>query len=166
MVKILLTKTQPIDSQSLLYTILSRYYGLPMPAFATNEHGKPYLTNAPYFFSLAHSGTLTAVAVSEKEVGLDVEKRTEKNYPAVVSRLTEREKTEDFFTVWTAKEAYVKLRGFSLASELKELCFYDNVLYRKGIPVAAALSHFQWEDYQFCLCTQTEEPFEMIFLDE
>ena len=43
------------------------------PPFACGEHGKPYIPGGPHF-SLTHSGTLAALAVSDTPVGLDIEK--------------------------------------------------------------------------------------------
>lgn len=87
-----------------------------------NEHGKPFFELGKKF-SISHSGRFTVVAVSEDEIGVDIEERENIN-PAVAKRcFTEEEQdfaklsTKNFLRIWTAKEAVLKLlgTGFSYA---------------------------------------------------
>ena len=58
--------------RSIGASLLLRAAGIE-PPFACGEHGKPYIPGGPHF-SLTHSGTLAALAVSDTPVGLDIEK--------------------------------------------------------------------------------------------
>ena len=58
--------------RSIGASLLLRAAGIE-PPFACGEHGKPYIPGGPHF-SLTHSGTLAALAVSGTPVGLDIEK--------------------------------------------------------------------------------------------
>ncbi len=165
MVKVFVTKThQKTDSRTVLHYIFSTHYGLPMPAFEANEHGKLRLTNSPLFFNLSHSGEYTAVAVSEKEIGLDIETHTARSYPAINNRLSEREKEEDFYKVWTAKEAYIKYLGTSLMHHLRTLEFYGGALYDEDKLLPVALTHFSFENATFCICQEKKEAYELCLL--
>ena len=42
--------------------------------FSHHPGGKPYFRECPCHFSLSHSGTLLAVAISASDVGIDIEK--------------------------------------------------------------------------------------------
>lgn len=60
-------------SQADLVMVLTRYAG-PSPQFLRGPHGKPYLFGGPEF-NLSHTAGATAVAVSAKPVGVDIESR-------------------------------------------------------------------------------------------
>ncbi len=153
-----------ISSREFLLKILEKYCGVSEPVLVYNEHGKPYLQDNRVYFSLSHSQTLTAVAVSEKEVGLDVEKVKKDNHAHVLKRLSDAEKQEilndkDFFKIWTAKESYIKYRGETLAALYHKLAFIQGKLFLKDQPVAVFLQNgeLQKGEYIYCVCSQTEE---------
>ena len=95
-----------------------------------NPYGKPYLVDYPeIFFNLSHSGNWIVCAISDREIGVDVEQIRDIGYmPAIVEKMfspSERMQVMDlegfagldmFFSVWTLKESFVKYlgRGFSL----------------------------------------------------
>ncbi len=99
--------------------------------FAQSDNGKPYLLNCDgVYFNIAHTEGMVAVALSDKEIGIDVEKiRT--RCPSLCERyFTEAEQryvlsdeklcAERFFEVWTRKEAFAKRSGEGLAKTLKD----------------------------------------------
>ena len=79
------------------------------------ENGKPVFTGEGYL-SVSHSGGDLFVAVSSVPVGLDAEAPR-----PVPARLAKRwfsplEQEQDFFAVWTAKEAVAKIGGAGLSA--------------------------------------------------
>ena len=104
--------------------------------------GKPYFTSVPLCFSISHSGNLCAVAISNENIGIDVEFIDEKrNIDAVARRffkedenLTLKDDTsrKKFFRLWTRKEAYAKFTGKGLASicrheqSINDTCVYTD----------------------------------------
>ena len=86
------------------------------------EHSKPYLEQGP-FFNISHSRRYSVLAVSENEVGIDIEMHESPNEKIIERCFTEDEQefskmsTENFLKIWTAKEAVLKLlgTGFSYA---------------------------------------------------
>ena len=94
-----------------------------------NEHGKPYAVSSDVFFSVSHSDMFAAIAVDSAEVGLDVEKLTDKDYIKLARRfyhsaeLQYVEESDDpvraFTRVWTRKEAYLKQLGIGISTDLK-----------------------------------------------
>lgn len=76
---------------------------------------KPYFKESNLFLSLAHSGDYVACAVSDSEVGIDIEKLKPVK-ESVISRVCNTEEQNyinnngdiTFFTLWTLKEAYIK----------------------------------------------------------
>lgn len=97
--------------------------------FHYGRWGKPYLTGGP-FFSLSHSGEYAACAISEEEVGLDVQRMRKIPYDRLAQRFfPEREwkallaceeagRDELFYRLWTRKEAYGKFTGEGLKGSL------------------------------------------------
>lgn len=96
--------------------------------------GKPSLSDSRgLFFNLSHSGAYAACAISDKEVGLDIQQCGKAVSPAVLNRvlheteknscagLSEEEKAAFFFKIWAAKEAYVKCTGEGLARRFSAL---------------------------------------------
>lgn len=94
----------------------------PLPfAYRYGQGGKPYFENYPYYFNLSHSGDYVACALSEREVGIDLQEhrgaaleRVAERYfsPAEVFALMRvRDRTALFFRLWARKEAYGKLSG-------------------------------------------------------
>jgi 4'-phosphopantetheinyl transferase len=51
-----------------------------------DQHGKPYLPNREYHFSIAHSGESVAVAISRSEIGLDMESERSLDHLALAKR--------------------------------------------------------------------------------
>lgn len=133
--------------------ILRDHYQIEHPQIVTGKCGKPRLETEKPCFNLSHSGNMTAVAVGDTEVGLDIQLRTARDYSAIKRRLSPEEQKEDFFRVWTAKEAYVKYLGGTLAELYASLRFFQNALYLNGERAEVSLCFRETEEYVLCLCT-------------
>lgn len=155
MITVYYTQTE-CDSLSYLIKLFREKYSISFDALCFGEHGKPYLEGTPLHFNLSHSGKLLAVAVSDLEVGIDVQERTEKGYPFLRMRLTPAEREEDFFRLWTAKEAYVKLRGTTLAHTLFSLEYKKGKLHENGTPLSVFLSHSELLGCAVTVCAEKE----------
>lgn len=103
-----------------------------------NEFGKPYVKGGKHF-NISHSGDYVIIALSEKPVGVDIEMHKEHDYMRL-SQLTFHEneqrlieksnnRADDFFMLWTLKEAYMKLvgRGFNLSPKSFFYTFENNI---------------------------------------
>ncbi|MBQ7954289.1 MAG: 4'-phosphopantetheinyl transferase superfamily protein [Lachnospiraceae bacterium] len=102
-------------------------------AFRYGSHGKPYFEQYPeLFFSLSHSGEYVLCAISDREIGADIQKIPETDLKRVKRENTiiekffsdgekawcqggEAQHRERFYKIWAAKEAYMKLTGKGLA---------------------------------------------------
>lgn len=123
-------KKQSLFAALLLPYACTDQYDLPFhetdPVWPSS--GKPHLASHPEIhFSIAHSGSCSAVAVSDREIGLDAELIAEapRNVmkkafsPAETARI-EASGTPDleFYRIWTRKEAYGKYLGTGLSSQV------------------------------------------------
>lgn len=120
-------------------------------AFRRAENGKPYAEGAA-FFNISHSGSFAAAAVSDFEVGVDIERIRAVNLKIAdkfcgdereyILSAENREKA--FFEIWTAKEAYLKKCGTGLTVPLDSF----SVIGRKDI------RSFCYEDYIITVCAE------------
>ena len=89
-----------------------------------NDMGKPFFENGPYF-NVSHSGRYIVMAVSTKEIGVDIEENVEKNMSSLIRIFNETEakmvkEHADFYYMWCAKESLIKCIGGSI-SKIKEI---------------------------------------------
>ena len=95
--------------------------------FEYRKNGKPYLSGYDnIFFNLSHSGDYVMCAVSELEVGCDIQKMdkadmklaerffTEREYHAIADLPTEEERRDMFYRYWTLKESFMKVTGLGM----------------------------------------------------
>jgi len=96
----------------------------------TLEHPKNNIS-----FSLSHSGDLVLLAVDDKQIGVDLEFMKERKYldiadyffePEEVRFLQNNQTKENFYTLWTLKEAFIKCLGERLYSPQAKLAFNLN----------------------------------------
>lgn len=92
------------------------------PIIKTEENGKPYISNHEnIFFNMSQSNRMVACAISDKEIGIDIEKKD----PLIDLKIADTffinseyqtvKKSEDsideFFKYWVLKESYMKYTG-------------------------------------------------------
>ena len=89
---------------------------------ARSEYGKPYLINyANIHFNVSHTINAMICAISEENIGVDIERIKSFNIGVAKKYFTKQEQNyifkrkgkqdERFVEVWTRKEAYVKWTG-------------------------------------------------------
>ena len=88
------------------------------------EKGKPYFENGPYF-NISHSGKYVVMAVSNVEVGIDIEENIQKDMSSLIRIFNDAEakvikEYSDFYYLWCAKESLIKCMGSSIA-KIKEI---------------------------------------------
>lgn len=117
---------------ALLLTKVLRENGIELPVFSFGEHGKPKAEGI--YFNISHSANLIALALSENEVGCDIE--LIRNAPFHIAdrffspdeqkwifSFSKEDTNRAFFRIWTAKESYMKYKGmgFSLPPSAFEI---------------------------------------------
>lgn len=96
-----------------------------------NEFGKPFAEGLDVHFSVSHSGDFVVCAVSEKEIGIDIEKIRDIRLDAAKRFACESEleyiadDINRFFEIWTLKEAYFKCIGTGLGADIKNVYFTE-----------------------------------------
>ena len=99
------------------------------PSFLYNEHGAPYLEDGPYF-SISHCKQGIAVVVSDSPVGIDIEGLRSVDDGLVRKTMNTQEQAQiaaaanpeqEFIRLWTRKEAYVKMLGTGIISDMHQI---------------------------------------------
>lgn len=124
-------RKQKIAADMLCRQMLADASGISSDAlvFAKSEKGKPYAVNCPMKFSISHCGGLVICAVSEKEIGVDIEKIRDIRLKAAEKFASKNElgyignSLERFFEIWTLKEAFFKCKGTGLGADIKNASF-------------------------------------------
>jgi len=138
--------------------ILSHALSLPLPIeYEKRENGKPFLKGQKYF-NISHSGDYVLCAVSDCEVGADIE-RTERMRENTFKRIfspaekecyeKEHKGSKDYLCrVWTRKESILKMTGEGLRHDLREICTEKDGYFVKS---------FDFGDYIISVCTERED---------
>ena len=116
----------------LLNDAVSRLYRLDEGELSREkgEHGKPYFRDHPEIcFNISHSGDLVMCAVSDYEIGIDVQEKKQIHKDRVAKRILTSEefekylaapdRSELFFRIWVMKEARLKWTGEGITRELR-----------------------------------------------
>ena len=113
--------------EMLLHLLVSTPYTLrATPTFLYNEHGAPYLQDGPCF-SISHCKQGIAVAVSDLPIGIDIEGLRTVDEALVRKTMNLEEQSQiamsqnpevEFIRLWTRKEAYVKMLGTGIISDM------------------------------------------------
>jgi len=138
-----------------------------------NSNQKPYLKNSKFYFNLSHSGNYVAMAVSEAEVGIDIEQISPYS-KEVVQRcfvpqesewLDEQKNDASFYKLWTAKESIMKAAGKGLEMAPESFCV---------LPMTPSFHCVQnqiwclfwevYENHQICVASKKDEPINLVFL--
>ncbi len=91
------------------------------------ESGKPYFKNSDIHFSISHTHSYFAVAISNRRIGIDIEDKhlTDKRMTAVkerfflASEIAYANSRDRFLEVWTYKEACAKMYDVPLTEAMK-----------------------------------------------
>lgn len=127
-------KIQAITGEILLKNLLKKHYKIDYKdlTFYLNKYNKPYIKNKNIYFNISHSYNYVAVAISNKEIGIDIEKIRPTNINTINYFATDNEIkyiledktkiTRRLFTIYTLKEAYFKMKGTNL-DNIKDIEF-------------------------------------------
>ncbi len=120
-----------------------------------DKNGKPYADGI--YFNISHSGDICMVAVSDKEVGLDVEQIVPREWEKLSNRFyTEEERKrvsslESFLVLWTKKESLIKYLGETLGDTVK--ASFENGVEYNGQAVAVNSISSRFDDFIFTITT-------------
>ena len=150
------------------YLLLDKMLGeenITEPQFKTGRYGKAYISNhEDIYFNLSHSGKIVACAISNMEVGVDVE-ITDPEIDLNIARnyfynseyeniMKSDNPSEEFFKYWVLKESYMKYTGlgFNLSLDSFEIILDDEIKLKNNDELKFNL--FEIKNYKLAVCSQ------------
>ena len=144
----------------LLADALQTEYGITeVPPFAYTEHGKPYLPDYPHLhFNLSHCSHAVLCALDDQPIGADVESIRAARPGLLRYTMSEAEQAlitsspqpdRTFTTLWTRKEALLKLTGEGVGSEMHHILLPQR-LADAGIQIHTTIC----QDYIYSVATR------------
>lgn len=108
--------------ENIILSMANTHYNKNNLTIERAENKKPYFKNENIYFNGTHTSDLFASVMSEDyDIGIDAEKIKKRDffdiakeyfYESEIKYLENTHKLEiDFFTIWTIKEAYIKMLG-------------------------------------------------------
>ena len=106
----------------LVDKFLKEYYGIENTQLVF-EDGKPMLLDGGKYFSISHSEDLIALAFSDSNCGVDIEKIKLREFTSIAERMGfEANTLGEFYEEWTKYEATYKL---GKGTEYGSVAFFD-----------------------------------------
>lgn len=146
--RILRNRIQQNADNMLIGEILARFmikktFGVSVEeqSFCLDKHGKPFLAEHPdIHFNISHSGEYVACGVSNRPIGIDIQKIGLYKPDLAQKVCTENElagiestsnKASEFTRLWTQKEAVLKMNGTGIRGDIKNCLENFNVDSKK-----------------------------------
>ena len=158
----------------LLHALRENGYSPEKLVYAYGEYGKPALPDKEgFFFNFSHSGEFVIVAVSDREIGCDIERIkpvklklakyafTPQEYEMIL--LSDEDMRDDLFCrFWTLKESYMKAvgKGLSLHPSTFQVVL-DEPVHVIAEGSRPDYSFREWDDipgYRYCICLEGDLP--------
>ncbi len=130
------------------------------PLFKTVKYGKAYISNHDnIYFNLSHSGNMVLCAISDMEVGVDIEYidseidlNIGRHYffnNEYVSIMKSDNPSHEFFKYWVLKESYMKYTGLGMNLKLNSFeIIIDKTNKLKNDENNLKLNLFKIKDYE------------------
>ena len=136
------------------------------------EYEKPYIPDSNIHFNLSHSEQYAICAISNYEIGCDIEKMKKDRNKKIAERFFHEKESKDegdFYRLWTLKESFIKATGQGLhlplssfqiiiGDEIKiEQTFDDRTYYFQEID--------QITGYKCAVCTTEKDLVDIELID-
>lgn len=133
--------------------------------------GKPYIADERKF-NLSHSADLVVLAVSDAEIGVDIEKIAQKDIKSAIRCCCMEEmiwlsngfSDKGFFEIWVGKESVMKATGQGFYTDPKTVCA---VPYTKTSESNGKTWYLNWVnqgDYACCVACEKDDEIEVVEL--
>lgn len=136
-------------------------------------YGKPYLKDYPEFhFSISHSGEWVVCAADRTPVGVDIQEMKpwkmslakrfyhEEEYGRLLESGDDPDRqTQEFYSMWTAKESAVKLSGRGIGAGISQYVTardYSDIYDTKEKQIFCTKRYNGIEGYMLCVCSRTK----------
>ena len=159
-------KSEILTSHLLLRNAFKTVYGKDFRLYL-GEYGKPLVKDGKVYISISHSGDYVMVAVSDCNVGCDIQKEVKGKDPDKLAKrfLSEKEcekksksseKLHLFYKYWTYRESYCKMNGDGLSRLNHRIAIDDDSVFLDNKKVKAVFVDGMYQDYTFAVCSEKD----------
>lgn len=149
--------------------------------FSFNEYDKPYLEDTGIYFNISHCGHYVICAVSQDEIGCDIELIKEYNDKVAKEFLNEKEyqtlssvtsldkKANTYYRLWTLKESFVKNIGIGMSVPLNSFSFelLNDVQIRQTINNNEYFfDEIELKDYKCAVCNSNNRVLNVVTVNK
>lgn len=114
------------DKAQYILKCMLDYFNIKFPKIFIAEKGKPYFKDSDIFFNYSHSNNFIACAISNCEVGIDIEEKSRVISDRVSKKYLDNEiDSQKRIEKWVRKEAYSKLKGLGLSIKFQSINLQD-----------------------------------------
>ena len=132
------------------------------------ESGKPYVKGTPIHYNISHSRDYVVCAFSEQAVGIDIQWIKEVDLKIAKKYFCNSEcddlfaqpadqQADDFATLWTLKESYIKWSGKGMSKALDSFCFKieneKTFVTDMNLETTPFFKHISLDGYKIALCS-------------
>lgn len=142
-----------------------------LPKLEFHENGKPSFVSADFYFNISHSDGLVCVAVSENEIGIDVQS-FRISFDSVKRRVLSESELEIvnssengndiFIDIWSRKESYLKFTGLGISQELRSLDFSPFLNDSKFVFHNLYYKCMKFENCRLTVCTAMDDELDFV----
>lgn len=123
-------RLRALTREVLLRGMLYETFGGQELVLEKNSYGKPFVKSVDFHFNISHSGTVVVLGTGDVPLGVDVERMDHvKDFRKLLRFFSEAEREhiltaavpeDEFYRVWTFREAFSKMEGTGLSLFEKE----------------------------------------------
>ncbi len=151
--------------------------------FCFGKNGKPFIKgDGNIYFNLSHSWGRVMCAISQKEVGCDVEKVRNvdlkvakrfffaEEYQTISEQITPEAQREMFFRFWTMKESFMKATGLGMKLPLDSFCVSlkegePSLIHSVSTETYYLKEFFLEESYKYSVCSLVPDVAEPVWIN-
>ncbi len=137
------------------------------------DSGKPYFYGeSQAFVSISHSEGLCLAAISDSEIGADIEymkqgdeqllRLAKRYFTSEEIKYVEKKPYQNFYQIWCRKESYIKYTCEGLSRPLGSFSVLDS----KKAPCGIIFTDFTYGNYKIAVCSKETARFEPTYVDD
>ncbi len=124
-------KLETKQAYYILFKMLD-YFNLEYPDISISNYGKPYFLDSNIYFNYSHSKNYIICAISNKEIGTDIEEGRTINDLVANKYLDNLKDNKERLKLWVRKEAYSKLYGIGFKIGFEKIKL-NNLLEKESL---------------------------------
>lgn len=149
----------------MAYVLLCMAFDKLIGELSLGVNGKPYFNKdfGPKYLSISHTDSIVAAAISDQNIGIDVEQYNKVNYEVISMVCSKREqyqirKSSKVSTIfWTAKESLSKLLNEDwYSSPITDLLYDGHDIIDRNNP-SVHFEHFDFSKNTLCIASESLE---------